>query len=71
MERGRVAVRGAHTDTPMAHENVRIMCPNLTCRKVLAVPSTARGKTVRCRACGTSIRVPGDAKQSGKDAKAA
>lgn len=34
------------------------MCPNLTCRKVLAVPATARGKTVRCRACGTSIRVP-------------
>ena len=46
----------------MAAENdasIRIMCPNLTCRKVLAVPSTARGKTVRCRACGTAIRIPG------------
>lgn len=39
--------------------SIRIMCPNLVCRKVLAVPSTARGKTVRCRACGTAIRVPG------------
>ena len=42
----------------MAEEAVRIMCPNLTCRKILAVPRTARGKTVRCRVCGTTIRVP-------------
>ncbi|MCC6969425.1 MAG: hypothetical protein IT434_04315 [Phycisphaerales bacterium] len=42
----------------MPPETVRILCPNLTCRKVLAVPGTARGKTVRCRACGTSIKVP-------------
>lgn len=42
----------------MAESTVRIMCPNLTCRKVLAVPSAARGKTVRCRSCGTNIRVP-------------
>ena len=37
---------------------MRIMCPNLTCRKILAVPQSARGKTVRCRGCGTNIRVP-------------
>lgn len=37
---------------------IRIMCPNLLCRKVLAVPNSARGKTVRCRGCGTNIRVP-------------
>jgi len=37
---------------------VRIMCPRLTCRKVLAVPSSARGKTVRCKNCGSTIRVP-------------
>ena len=46
----------------MANENsssIRIMCPNLTCRKVLAVPHSCRGKTVRCRACGTNIRIPG------------
>ncbi|HEX8876415.1 MAG TPA: hypothetical protein VF777_06680 [Phycisphaerales bacterium] len=42
----------------MAAETVRIMCPNLTCRKVLAVPENARGKTVRCKGCGTNIRVP-------------
>jgi len=34
------------------------MCPTLTCRRVLSVPTTARGKTVRCRNCGTNIRVP-------------
>lgn len=37
---------------------VRIMCPNLTCRKVLSIPNLARGKTVRCKSCGTNIRVP-------------
>lgn len=42
----------------MAADTVRIMCPNLTCRKVLAVPGNARGKTVRCKNCGTNIRVP-------------
>lgn len=36
----------------------RIMCPNLSCRKVLAVPESARGKTVRCRNCTTTIRIP-------------
>ncbi len=42
----------------MSGETVRIMCPNLTCRKLLAVPAAARGKMVRCRACSTNIRVP-------------
>jgi hypothetical protein len=42
----------------MPDEHVRIMCPNLVCRKVLSVPEETRGKTVRCRACGTMIRVP-------------
>lgn len=37
---------------------IKIMCPSLTCRKVLAVPTIARGKTVRCKACGTHIRIP-------------
>lgn len=40
------------------NDGIRMMCPNLTCRKVLAVPTSARGKTVRCKACGTAIRVP-------------
>jgi len=40
------------------NDGIRMMCPNLICRKVLAVPTTARGKTVRCKACGTAIRVP-------------
>lgn len=44
----------------MSAEAIRIMCPNLSCRKVLAVPKNARGKTVRCRSCGTSIRVPAE-----------
>ncbi|QOJ00734.1 MAG: hypothetical protein HRU70_09605 [Phycisphaeraceae bacterium] len=43
-------------------DSLRIMCPNLACRKVLAVPRTARGKTVRCRSCSTNIRVPAEPK---------
>jgi RNase P subunit RPR2 len=42
----------------MAMNCVRIMCPNLTCRKVLSVPESLRGKTVRCKNCMTNIRVP-------------
>ncbi len=37
---------------------IRIMCPNLSCQRVLAVPDRARGKLVRCRSCGTNIRIP-------------
>jgi RNase P subunit RPR2 len=37
---------------------IRMMCPSLKCRTILAVPPEARGRMVRCRACGTSIRVP-------------
>ncbi|CAG0974680.1 hypothetical protein PHYC_01439 [Phycisphaerales bacterium] len=50
------------------------MCPNLVCRKILAVPSECRGKTVRCRNCGTNIRVPpqaGTANAPAADAKSA
>jgi hypothetical protein len=49
-------------------ETLRVMCPNLTCRKILAVPESARGKTVRCRGCATNIRVPGGAGAAGADA---
>ena len=49
----------------MSDEHVRIMCPNLVCRKVLSVPQETRGKTVRCRACGTMIRVPPGAAAKG------
>jgi len=60
----------------MAPKPVRLMCPNLVCRTVLAVPQSARGKTVRCRACGTNIKVPGEplkatADKTGPNAKAA
>jgi hypothetical protein len=37
---------------------IQIMCPKLTCRRILAVPVGARGKKVRCRGCGSTVRVP-------------
>ena len=42
----------------MSTGSLKIMCPKLTCRKILAVPEIARGKTVRCKSCGTTIKVP-------------
>ena len=37
---------------------VRLICPNLKCKAILAVPQAARGKTVRCHACGNRVRIP-------------
>lgn len=42
----------------MSTDTLRIMCPSLSCRRILAVPQTSRGKNVRCKNCGTTIRVP-------------
>ena len=38
--------------------NVQLICPNLRCRKFLAVPEAVRGKLVRCQHCQTMFRVP-------------
>jgi hypothetical protein len=37
---------------------VTIMCPNLLCKKILAVPTAARGTKVQCAYCGTMLLVP-------------
>lgn len=42
----------------MTESSIRIKCPSLTCRKILAVPVSSRGKTVKCKNCGGMIRVP-------------
>lgn len=42
----------------MIEATLRIKCPSLTCRKILAVPISSRGKTVKCKSCGGMIRVP-------------
>ncbi len=42
----------------MPQQMIRLICPNLKCRKVLSVPSHARGKNVRCRNCGMRVEVP-------------
>lgn len=39
-------------------KTLRMMCPNLACQIILAVPVEARGKLVRCRGCQMTIRVP-------------
>jgi len=39
------------------------MCPNIACKRVLAVPTHARGKLVRCKSCGINIRIPQQKKE--------
>ena len=38
--------------------SVQLICPNLKCRKILAVPDELRGKAVKCQYCQTVLRVP-------------
>ena len=42
----------------MSTSAVRLLCPNLKCRTILSVPTSARGKTVRCRSCSMRVQVP-------------
>jgi LSD1 subclass zinc finger protein len=37
---------------------VKMICPNLKCRKILSVPDEVRGKQVKCQFCQTTFRVP-------------
>jgi len=52
--------RGIRADTQPVIDNslIRIMCPNLSCQRILVVPEGARGKVVRCSMCGMNVRIP-------------
>lgn len=52
----------------MGEKTIRIVCPNLTCRALLGVPSSARGRVVRCSSCGKNIKVPGGGGNAGAPA---
>lgn len=38
---------------------ITLQCPKLTCRAIVQVPVSVRGKRVRCAQCGTMFTVPG------------
>lgn len=42
----------------MSASMVRLICPNLKCRTLLCAPAHARGKLVKCSACGMKVRIP-------------
>ncbi len=42
----------------MTEHNIRIMCPNVICRKVMTVPTSGRGKIVQCPQCRKRLRIP-------------
>ena len=48
----------------MSSSVIKLVCPNLQCRKILSVPAKARGKSARCRACGIRVTVPGKKKNA-------
>ena len=48
---------------------VQLICPNLRCRKFLAVKDEVRGKVVKCHHCQTTFRVPEAAKAATAAAK--
>ncbi len=53
-------------ERPVTPSNlIRIMCPNLSCQRILAVPEGARGKVVRCRVCGMNVKIPASKAASG------
>ena len=41
-----------------AMERANVMCPNMSCRKVFAVPADLRGQIITCAHCKTQLRVP-------------
>ena len=51
-------------------KTIRIMCPNLGCQRILTVPGHARGKLVRCRSCGMTVRIPAKTTEPAGDSSA-
>ena len=48
---------------------VRIICPNLRCRKILSVPALYRGRQVKCQHCQSHLRVPDGGRKEETKAK--
>jgi len=52
-------------------DTVTVICPNLSCRRTLSAPASARGKVLRCGFCSVVFRVPANQPvQSGPGGKA-
>jgi DNA-directed RNA polymerase subunit RPC12/RpoP len=52
---------------------IRLVCPNLKCRAILSVGESHRGKSVKCKYCGSRLTVPENANgqsRSGEGARA-
>jgi len=50
---------------------IRLICPNLRCRKILAVPDDSRGKVIRCGQCASTVKVPESPRKPEKTGKPA
>lgn len=47
-----------------AKDQITLICPNLSCRRTLHVPTAARGEVMRCVHCGSPFRVPEGGKET-------
>ena len=53
-----LGLKPSFADTNYPSRPIQMICPNLRCRKFLAVPDDVRGKLVKCQHCQTNFRVP-------------
>jgi hypothetical protein len=49
---------------------ITVICPRLSCRAILRVPASVRGKRVRCGECGTAFLIPDQSRRSAPAEKA-
>ena len=49
---------------------ITLLCPKLTCRAVLRVPESVRGRKVLCPECGATFMVPAKDKPAPKKPQA-
>ncbi len=48
---------------------ITMICPNLTCRRTLSAPVSARGQVMKCPYCDAPFRVPTGNASPGPDTK--
>jgi hypothetical protein len=51
-------VKARESRTDKKRMTVHVICPSLSCRKILILPEDVRGTSVTCRYCQMQFRVP-------------
>jgi hypothetical protein len=51
-------VKARQSRTDKNRMTVHVICPSMSCRKILILPEDVRGTSVTCRYCQMQFRVP-------------